>query len=62
LVRELLNKQGYCYAADGVKKIGKDINTECISYDNPSFIEHFVDLIALRIHKKMSKIIQKTQF
>ena len=22
LVRELLNKQGYCYAADGVKKIG----------------------------------------
>ena len=29
--------------------------TECISYDNPSFIEHFVDLIVLRIHKKMSK-------
>ena len=28
LVRELLNKQGYCYAADGVKKIGKDITTE----------------------------------
>lgn len=55
LVRELLNKQGYCYAADGVKKIGRDITTECISYDNSSFIEHFVDLIALRIHKKMGK-------
>lgn len=55
LVRELLNKQGYCYAADGVKKIGRDITTEYISYDNSSFIESFVDSIALRIHKKMRK-------
>lgn len=55
LVRELLDKQGYCYAVDGVDKSNKVIKSECISYNNSSFIEHFIGLIALRIHKKNSK-------
>lgn len=55
LVRELLNAQGYSYAPDGIEKIGKNLISECISYENYRFIDHFVEIINLGIKKKANK-------
>lgn len=55
LVRDLLRTEGSCFGVKGIRKVGQQVTTECVTYDVEEYFQEFYPIILARIYDKNSK-------